>query len=155
MAIPVTASFLDVRFLLLLVLLGLVRWLWPARNFVLFGAVASAAGVFCAAPTTFIAISVITLGFLFPLHRAAVHARERNSPRWVPAVILVAGVGLLTLLLVLSKAYRYFTIPGLGGPWLASEIVSLIGFSYFIFRAIDFLHIQSILPFKESRPWTL
>jgi alginate O-acetyltransferase complex protein AlgI len=40
----------------------------------------------------------------------------------------------------------------LGGPWLRTDVLALVGFSYFIFRAISFLHIQAILKKTESNP---
>jgi alginate O-acetyltransferase complex protein AlgI len=61
----------------------------------------------------------------------------------------------MVALLVAFKLYRYFTVPWLGGGWIREEVAALIGFSYFIFRAISFLHIQSILPINESKPWKL
>jgi alginate O-acetyltransferase complex protein AlgI len=150
-----SASFLDVRFLLLLLVLGTVRWIWPTRNFAFLGAIASAAVVLYAAPATFVVISALTLGVLFPLHRLMHAAHTRNWSTWVRRSLLAIAVGSFVGLLIVSKAYRFFTIPGLTNARFTAEIASLIGFSYFIFRAIDFLHIQSILRFKEHRPWTL
>src|SRR5829696_2245430 len=109
-----TASFLDLRFLLLLVVLALARWLWPSRGFAVFGALGSAAVVGLAAPTTFLVIAVITLAFLFPVHRMTVRAREREWPAWLRRSLVPAAVGLMVTLLVISKSYRYFTIPLFG-----------------------------------------
>jgi len=152
---PISASFLDVKFLLLLILLGVSRWIWPSRHFVLFGALGSAAVVGFTAPKTFVVITVISLGFLFPLHRLACWARERHTPRWFSDNVIPVGIGLLVSILVLTKAHRHFTLPFLGGDRISAELISAVGFSYFIFRAINFLYIQSLLRLKESNPFGL
>jgi alginate O-acetyltransferase complex protein AlgI len=64
------------------------------------------------------------------------------------------GIAGLVGLLVLFKLYHHFAVPGPGGPWLGAEVMALVGFSYFVFRAISFLHIQSILK-TEADPWGL
>jgi alginate O-acetyltransferase complex protein AlgI len=151
----ITASLLDVKFVLLLFLIGLLRSIWPSKHYVLFGVLASAAALSFAAPTTFVTIAAITLGFLFPLHRLMWTARERSWPRLLSSSLLLVGIGGMVALLVAFKLHRYFTVPWLGGAWIREDVAALIGFSYFIFRAISFLHIQSILRFKESKPWTL
>ena len=152
---PITASLLDLKFVLLLVLIGVVRAIWPSRHYVIFGALASAAVVALAAPATFLVIAVITVGFLFPLHFLMCTAHERNWSRWISNSLLPVGAVALVALMVGFKVYRFFAIPWLGGAWIRGEVVALIGFSYFLFRAINFLHIQSILRIKESSPWTL
>jgi alginate O-acetyltransferase complex protein AlgI len=151
----IIASFLDVKFLLLLLILGSLRYFVPSRHFTLAGAFGSAAVVGLTAPKTFAAITVITLGFLFPLHRIACWAREHNRSGWFSKSLLPGGVGLLVTLLVLSKSYRHFSLPFMEREDLAAGLISLVGFSYFIFRAISFLHVQSILRFKEATPWGL
>lgn len=150
-----TASLLDLRFFGLLIAIGLLRWLCPARHYVVFGVAASALAVAVAAPATFLTITAIVLGFLFPLHRLVCLAREKNWPQAVRAALVPAGIALLVLLLVVSKLHRQLTLPWFGNAWLTQEIAGLIGFSYFLFRAISFLHIQSILRLKESTPGPL
>lgn len=146
----ITASLLDLRFLGLIVAIGLLRWACPSRYYILFGVTASALAVAVAAPATFLIITGIVLGVLFPLHRLVCLAREKNWPSRVRACLVPGGVALMVLLLVASKLHRHFTLPWLGGIWLSQEIAALIGFSYFLFRAINFLHLQSILPLKET-----
>jgi alginate O-acetyltransferase complex protein AlgI len=150
-----TASLLDLRFLGLLLAIGLLRWLCPPRHYVAFGVAASALAVGLAAPATFFTISAIVLGFIFPLHRLVCLARERHWAQWLQASLVPVGVSLLVLLLLVSKVHRNFTLPWFGETWLNHEIAALIGFSYFLFRAISFLHIQSILRFKEATPGPL
>src|SRR5687768_558775 len=98
----ITASFLDFRFLLLLVALGLIRWLWPSKNFALLGALASAVVVGVTAPSTFVAITGITLGFVYPLHRLSWHGRMKQWPKWATGAIIPVGMAALVLTLVLS-----------------------------------------------------
>jgi alginate O-acetyltransferase complex protein AlgI len=62
---------------------------------------------------------------------------------------------LLVALLVVFKVYRQFGIPWVSSHRLPTDALALIGFSYFLFRAIGFLHIQSILPIDEKTPWGL
>lgn len=150
-----TASLLDFRFVLLLLFIGLLRWMWPSRHYVLFGVLGSALAVSLAAPATFLIIGAITLGFLSPLHRLTWTARERHWPRLLVRSLLAVGVGGMVAVLVVFKSYRHFTVPWLGGLAIREEVAALVGFSYFIFRAISFLHIQSILPINESTPWGL
>jgi len=42
-----------------------------------------------------------------------------------------------------------------GGTWLHENAVALIGFSYFVFRAIDYLHIQIISKSSFFNTWEL
>ncbi len=152
---PLSASLLDLRFLALVVLIGLARAFCPPRHFVLFGVAASALTIALAAPSTFLVIAAITLGFVYPLHRLAGFARTRPWPPALTAALVPAGIGLLVAFLVVSKLHRHFTLPFFDSARLGQEIVSLVGFSYFLFRAIDFLHVQSILRARENTPWAL
>jgi alginate O-acetyltransferase complex protein AlgI len=82
-------------------------------------------------------------------------ADRSQWPKAISGSLLLVGVTGLVGLLVLFKVYHHFSVPWLGGPWLRPEVVALIGFSYFIFRAISFLHIQSIIKTEERSPWGL
>jgi alginate O-acetyltransferase complex protein AlgI len=70
-------------------------------------------------------------------------------------MLLPIGMIVLVTLLVLFKIYRYFPVPWLSGLWLSGNAFALIGFSYFIFRVISFLHLQSILKKETATPLTL
>lgn len=148
-----TPSLLDVWFLLCLVLAGGLRLLWPTRHYTLFGAAASALLIGFAAPATFAAITVITLLVIFPIHRLYRRYGRREPSR--ARFYVGAGIVLLVALMVAFKVHRHFAIPWVSGNFLPADALALIGFSYFLFRAIGFLHIQTILPIDERTPWGL
>jgi alginate O-acetyltransferase complex protein AlgI len=150
-----SASLLDVRFVAVLTAVGLVRKFVPQRFHALFGVASSSILVGLAAPNTLIVIAAVTLLYLYPLHRLMRAARERKYSEKVSKWLLGTGVTGLVVLLLTFKVYRQFSVPWFGGRWLAPEILALVGFSYFIFRAISFLHIQAILKIDERSPWPL
>jgi alginate O-acetyltransferase complex protein AlgI len=151
----VTASLLDWRFVGLLAAVGLVRKFVPQRFYVAFGVTSSALLVGLASPQTLLVIAGVTLLYVYPLHRVMLVVRERGYSETVSKWLLGIGIGGVVALLIVSKLYKQFTVPWLGGPWLAPQVLSLVGFSYFVFRAISFLHIQTILKIDERRPWIL
>lgn len=150
-----SVSLLDLKFVLLLCLIGLLRWLWPVRQYALLGALCSAAVIGWAAPKALAVIVGLTVLYLYPVHRLYRLAQKKGWPERARSGIMVGAIVGLVLILVVFKLYRHFTLPWLGGEWIRQEVLALIGVSYFIFRAINFLHIQSILGFDETRPWTL
>src|SRR5688572_6267431 len=150
-----SASLLDLKFVLLLCGIGLLRWLWPARQYALLGALSSALVLGWAAPKALLVIACLTLLYLYPLHRLYRMAQKRAWSDRARKALLIGGIAGMVLILVVFKLYRHFTLPWIDDKWLQQEILALIGVSYFIFRAISFLHIQSILQFDEVRPWTL
>ncbi len=149
------ASLLDLRFIGLMALIGLLRFLIPQRFYVLFGVVASGSLLGWAAPSTFFTITAVTLLFIYPIHRLMVLARNRGASARVKSALLALGIVGLVALLVIFKAYRHFTLPWMEGPLISQQLLALVGFSYFIFRAVSFLHIQSILKIDERNPLTL
>jgi alginate O-acetyltransferase complex protein AlgI len=151
----VSASLLDFRFVALLAAVGLLRGLVPQRLYIAFGVASSALLVGMAAPQTLLVIAAVTLLYLYPLHRLMRVANERGYSEAVSRWLLGLGIGGLVALLLVFKLYKQFTVPWLGGPWLAPQVLALVGFSYFIFRAISFLHIQTILKIDERTPWAL
>lgn len=132
-----------------------MRLPWPARYFRVYGAFGSALLLGATSPSTAIAISAITLFYLFPLHRLWRTVAHRADSSNLKRIMLPLGVGGLVVFLILFKVYRHFTVPWLEGPWLQSQVLSIIGFSYFLFRAISFMHIQKILDIDERTPWGL
>lgn len=149
-------SLLDGLFVLLLVLVAAGRGLVPVRFFTLYSALASLALVGLAAPKTALIVGGLTVFYLFPFHRLMVRARTATQAS--PAnqrLLLGCAIGGLVLLLVLFKCYRHFDLPYWHNPRLQQELLSLVGVSYFFFRAVGFLHIQSILPIREASPWGL
>ena len=150
-----SASLLDPMFILFLAGIALLRQVWPDRAYVLFGVLSSAALVGFAAPGTLLVIVGVTLLYLYPLSLLIRMADERGWSAATKKLMLWSGVAGLVIVLVVFKLYRHFSLPFLGGPWLRSEFVALVGFSYFIFRAISFLHIQALLRNSEANPLTL
>ncbi len=53
------------------------------------------------------------------------------------------------------KCYQQFTIPFLGNSILDEQLQQLIGFSYFLFRAINFLYMQYVVEVRLSSPASL
>lgn len=136
-------------------MLGLLRAAWPTRGYTLLGALGGAAVVAVAAPSTFVVVGIITLGFLYPIHRLTCWLRATNRNEAAHRVLVPASIAVLVTLLVATKAYRFFTIPWISNEHLTAHLVSLIGFSYYLFRAINFLYIQSLLKLDERTPWGL
>ena len=145
-------SLLDVRFVLLLCLLGLARTVCPQRYLALFGALGSALLVGLASPGTLLVVSGIVMFYLYPLHRLMKRLSPTGEGQSIRYFMLAVGVGGLVSALIVFKLYRHFTIPWFGGPWIRAEVLSLVGFSYFTFRAIDFLHLQAITKINETSP---
>ena len=150
-----SASLLDFKFLLLSCGLGLARIVWPRQHYVLFGALGSGLLVGMASINTLMVVSAISAFYLYPLHRLTRFLESRQVPAYVARLSLGAGVAGLVAALVVFKVDRSFAVPLLAGPRWKEEVVSIVGFSYFIFRAISFLHIQAILKFEERSPLTI
>ncbi len=150
-----SSSFFDFKYVLLLCLLGGLRLVWPRRHYELFVALSIGLVVGLATPRTLLVIGGITALFIFPLHRLKRLAVARNWPAAVSAPLVPVGIGLLVLLLVVFKMYQEFTVPWLGGEHVRAEVLMVVGFSYFIFRAISVLRIQSLLKLDERSPWKM
>ena len=85
-------------------------------------------------------------------------AAIQNQPQQTQTYVLALGVGGLISLLVAFKLYRHFTLPWLGAHAIHAEVLSVIGFSYFILKTIGFLHVQSLSDAKDAKeggPWTV
>ena len=150
-----SASLLNVKFVLLLCGVGSMRAFWPQKHFAMLVTLSSALVIGLASPQTLLLIAGITLLYLYPLHRLMRVIQNSDRSITVYRWLLWLGIGGLVALLFIFKLQRYFTVPWLGGPWISNNLLALVGFSYFIFRAISFLNIQSIIKFDEHTPWTL
>lgn len=148
-------SLLNVEFLLLLAGLVAVRRLLPARTNIVVGSLCSAVLVGLASPATLAAIGGLVLGYLFPVHRLNVAIRRRGGSGRVRKVVFGLSVAGLVALLVLFKVYQRFTLPFLDNSLLSQHTLALFGFSYFLFRAINFLYMQYLVDFAESSPLTV
>src|SRR5262245_9921357 len=109
----ITASFLNPTFLLLLVAFGVFRATWSVRHYTLFGALGASVLIAFAAPSTFVVIAVITLGWLFPTHRLTSWLRATNRAELARRYLMPISIGTLVAVLIVTKAYRFFTIPGI------------------------------------------
>jgi alginate O-acetyltransferase complex protein AlgI len=148
-----TPSLLDFQFFALLVLLCLSRIVWPIRHYAVFGALASATLVALASPATFIVIACLTLFYIFPAHRLMrAFAAAQAKPNRLLLITSIAGLVSLLVIYKLSQS-SLDSIPARNH--IIPHFIALVGFSYFLFRAISFLHIQSILPIDERSPWAL
>jgi len=117
-------SLLNVAFLLLLVALVTARWLLPVRLHLPLGAVGSAV--------------------------VLVAIRRHGGSSVLRKVVFALGVSGLVALMLLFKVYQRFTLPFLNDTPFNQHTLALFGFSYFLFRAIDFLYMQYLLDFVES-----
>jgi alginate O-acetyltransferase complex protein AlgI len=151
----ISLSLLDPGFVGLLALTGLLRTLIPRRFYIAFGVLASAALLGTASPATLVAISATTLLFVLPLHWLIRAAESRGCSSRTSSLLLLSAICGLVALMIGFKLHRHFSLPWMESPRLSREIAGLIGFSYFIFKAIGFLHIQTILKATERSPSNL
>ncbi len=150
----INLSLLDVKFVLLLCSLVILRVIWPRKQQGVLVALGGAAVIGLASPWTVAVIAGISVFYLYPLHRLMRTVEERGSKQF-SRVILWAGIAALVALLVGFKLDRYVAFPWFLGSWAQSQVLALVGFSYFIFRAISFLNIQSIIRIDERNPWSI
>lgn len=150
-----TASFLDLRFVLVLCLIVLSRRIWPQRFYLQLGVLSSSLLLALAAPKTLIAISSITILLVLPLLMLNRSTDRLRLPTIAKKSLLPISIVIVVALLILFKVYRQFTVPWLGGAWLRENVLALVGFSYFIFRLIDYLHIQILTKPEKNKPWEL
>jgi len=148
-----TASLLDIRFVILLGTLALTRPLWPHRHCVKAGALCSAALVGIGSPQTLLVISSIVVAYLYPLHRVITRRQAAGASKRAGQAWLTFGVAGLLLIFIGFKLHRHFALPWLATSWLQMELLALVGFSYFFFRAISFLRLSAITGVRETSPW--
>jgi len=138
----VSPSLLDLRFLALLVAVAAARKFVPDRRLGLFGALASVAAVAIASPSTAVALVGVAVLYVWPLavliSRTAARdeARARRTMRW--------GVAGLVALLVVFKVETFFRLPFLDAGGFGARLLQIVGLSYFLFRAIDYLYMQAL-----------
>lgn len=148
-----TLSLLDLKFIIVLALLATARKYFPARYYPKFGVAVSAFLVGAASLKTLTVILLITLLYLYPVHLFWRHFRARATKH--AKLVLGISIAGLVFLMFAFKVYREFSVPFFGGLWVKDRLIALVGFSYFVLRAINFLHIQSILDVDETTPWGL
>jgi hypothetical protein len=106
-----TASFLDIRFILALCLIALARLVWPKKYYVLYGALSSALIIGLSAPRSLIVISGVTLLLIFPLRILGLYSEKLHVPRSFSKSLMPVGIIGLVALLLFFKINRQFTIP--------------------------------------------
>jgi alginate O-acetyltransferase complex protein AlgI len=147
-----TPSLLDIGFLFLLAVLIVVRRLVALRFNTLVGVVGSSLLIGLASPATLLAIAGIAVAYLYPLHRLNVVIRKRNGSTRARMLLFAFGVSGLVGLMVSFKIYQRFQLPFLDGTVLSQRALVFFGFSYFLFRAINFLYMQYLADFAEATP---
>ena len=148
----ISPSLLDYRFLTLLTLAILVRRLIPPGRFALYGAVSSVLLIGLASLPSLLAIGGITLLYLYPLYLWMNWFRSLPQRQRLRRAVFVVGTLGLVAFMVGFKIYQQFTIPFLGDSILDEQLQQLIGFSYFLFRAINFLYMQYVVEVRLSSP---
>lgn len=148
-------SLLDFRFVLLLTAFGVLRWLCPPRYYIPYAAVMSGVMVGFASPSTLLVIGAITVLFIYPLHRLMRTSVDRGWPKLVYTTLLVAGLGIIVSLFFSFKVCLSIDTLWFERSELMQSFLSVVGFSYFTCRAIDFLHIQAITKISERNPLAL
>jgi alginate O-acetyltransferase complex protein AlgI len=148
-------SLLNLPFLGLLLCVGLLRPLIPSRFFALFGAVASSLLIGLASPITLLISGGVSVLYLYPTHLIDRRMRRSGSSDETRRRVLLTSVTGLVAFMLGFKVYQHFTIPFLGGTVLDAQLAGLIGFSYFLFRAINFLYIQYLVDGRTTSLATL
>jgi alginate O-acetyltransferase complex protein AlgI len=151
----VDLSLLNIKFVALLSLIALTRPVWPVAAYPMLVALSSAGLIGLASPQTLIVITALTVGVVYPGYLILLFAHQHAWSRRMKILTLSLSVGVLVLLLIAFKVHRHFSLPWIEQKWFNKELLALIGFSYFILRAIGLLHVHSILNFRQRSPWAI
>jgi alginate O-acetyltransferase complex protein AlgI len=146
-----TPSLLDLKLVGLLALAAAVRHVVPARWLLAYGALASGALIGVASPETLLLIGG-TAVLLYLLALLIRRAKARPDGATAARTVLAVGVAAVVLLWLLFKANRQFALPFLGGSPLGVHLAAVFGFSYFLFKAINFLNIHRLTDLPEDGP---
>lgn len=142
---------LNAPFIGILTGVCLARVVVPKRHFVAFGAIASAVLIGAASLETLALIGGTALVVLYPIgtliDRARASGDLRGSKRWFRV-----GSALVACAWILFKINREFDLPFLQGTSPSSVLLRTVGFSYFLFRAINYLYIRSLTSLPEKGP---
>jgi len=148
----VTPSLLDPRFILLLAVAALLRRFVPDRWLLPYGAAVSVVLMGLASPRTLLLLGGIALLVLYPLAQLLRRVRTRPAGDKTARFLLGAGVAFILVLWVAFKANRSFGLPFMSQSAIAQQFVAVFGFSYFMFKAINFLYIHYLADIPESNP---
>ena len=145
-------SLLDVRFVALLGGVVLLRILFAKRWNAAIGAAASALIIGIASWQTLALIGGTMLFIAYPLVLAMRRARQRKSGEHPGRVYLVVGVAVIVALWVAFKVQKRFTLPFLEGTSVPAMLAGILGFSYYLFRVINFLYMHYLVDIPERSP---
>lgn len=145
-------SLLDIRFVGLLVAIGLIRPLIPKGWQTRFGAAASAALIGFASPPTLALLGGSTLLILYPLSILIRRSRADGTLKTRGKAVLIAGIVTVVSLWLLFKLNRSFELPFVSGTGLSDQLLAVFGFSYSLFKAINYLYMHYLVDIPESGP---
>lgn len=131
--------FLDYRFIVFVPLFVVAYWAIGGRlrNVVLLAGAVAWLAYF--SPQTLVALSVLTVGIIYPVARLASAARAAGDERKARRIAWV-GVALLIAITVGLRLKAYFlTDVVLSSSPLADELLRWIGFSYFLLKGVHVL----------------
>jgi alginate O-acetyltransferase complex protein AlgI len=133
-------SLVSAAFVATLGAVALLRAALPARWRVVVAAAASALLVGIGSPATLALLAGLLLFVVYPASRLIV-ARRETSPRTARFVL---GLGIAVTLgsWLVFKANREVDLSGVVGSRITAELLAVVGFSYFIFRAVNVLAIH-------------
>ncbi len=151
--IDLTPSLLDWRFVALLVGASLLRGLVPRALSAAYGAAISAALIGAASPATLLAIAGTTLLIVYPLGRVLARSAAGADSGRQP--LFWGAVGAVLVLWLAIKLNREFGPADEARASVSTWMIAVIGFSYFIFRAINHLTMCRFGAAERASPVTL
>lgn len=145
-------SLLDIHFVTSLLAM-IVACRLVARSWIPYvGTITAALLIGVASPETLMLLGGTVLFLLFPLVKLIRYFKSKDEgtrrARWV----LILGGGAVVLLWVLFKTHRQISIPFLSQNATAQQLLTALGFSYFLFKAINFLYMHYLIDIPESNP---
>lgn len=151
MTLQMSPSLLDWRFVGLMALAALLRAFVPKRWYLALGLSACVALIGVSSPETLALIGGTALLILYPI--SLLISRAKSGPEPARAKLwLIVGVVLTVGLWVLFKANKEFRLPFLDGTTAGAKLAALFGFSYFLFKAINFLYMHYLVDLPRRGP---
>ncbi len=147
-------SLLSPAFLALIAIVVMARALIPARYSLSVGLIGAMAAIGITSPNTLLTIGGVSLLYLYPVHLVLSRISKDEHARLRSICFGLAIAGLVGMM-VAFKLYQRFSLPFSGVSSVGADAVALFGFSYFLFRAINFLYVHHALGSSEKQPWTL
>lgn len=107
------------------------------------GVAASAALIGLGSPATLAMLAGTTLGVVYPVSRV-IAAKRESAPRAARAAF-AAGIAVIVAAWVLFKLNKGGDLGWLIGSGPAAELLTVVGYSYFVFRAINVLTMHMLM----------